>query len=249
MEEKNQNSQSTDCIVEYNHEEYKQQVFQTGSNLFYNDTLVYSVNNSNPKYTYETYYSINGIYNVLTNSSGSRVAYIPEEFVEYEKRLSSSIRNFTNGFNTSSVFASIKTNLGLKYFSSKTNTVKVCENDNLFLAPYDQRVMEYKVMKNIYPKLTLIMPYFHAKEVLEDTLSQINKFITTNNLDMNHINENLNSIRKCEFCVSSISLLEKFTLNPQKANINELVDKLSHYIQNINNFIEINTSKDVENYK
>lgn len=249
MKEINQNNNLVDSIAEFKHEEYKQQVSQTGSNLFYNDTLVYSVNNSNPNFVYENYYSINGIYNVLTNASGIRVAYIPKEYVEYEKKLSYSVKNFTNDFDTSSFLASIKTKLGIKYFSSKTNTVKVCENDNLFLAPYDQRVMEYKVMKNIYPKLTLIIPYFHAKEVLEDTLSQINKFITTNNLDMNHINENLNSIRKCEFCVSSISLLEKFTSNPQKANINELVDKLSHYIQNINNFIEINTSKDVENYK
>ena len=61
MKEINQNNNLVDSIAEFKHEEYKQQVSQTGSNLFYNDTLVYSVNNSNPNFVYENYYSINGV--------------------------------------------------------------------------------------------------------------------------------------------------------------------------------------------
>lgn len=247
MKEENETNYFVDAIAEYNYCEYKQYVFPTGSDLFYNNTPVYSVNNSHSNFLYETYYTLDGRYNVLTNSSGERVIYIPREYVEHEERLSSKIDKITKNCDNSSYLTSIKNNLALKYYSSKTHAIPICQNDKLFLDSSDKRVMEYKVMKNLYPKLVFIMPYFHAKNVLEDSLSQIYNFIATNNLDINHIMENLDSLRVCQFCSGSIALLENFIADPKKDNLNEIADKLSHSIQNINNIIELNGYKDFEN--
>ena len=249
MEEKKENNYFVDAIAEYNYREYKQFVFPTGSDLFYNNTPVYSVNNSYQNFLYETYYTLDGRYNVLTNSSGERVIYIPGKYVEYEEKLVSKIDKITKNLDNSSNLAYIKNNLALKYYSSKTHAVPICQNDTLFLDSSDKRVMEYKVMKNLYPKLVFIMPYFHAKNVLEDSLSQIYKFIATDNININHIMANLDSLKTCQFCSGSTALLENFISNPKKDNLNEIADKLSHSIQNISNIIELNGYKDFENTK
>lgn len=254
MEEKNRNKNNSnnyyvDALAEYDYDGYKQYVFSTGSDLFYNNNPVYSVSNSSSDFLYETYYTLDGRYNVLTNSSGVRVIYIPEKYVEHEERLTNKIEKYTTDINNSSPLACIKNNLALKCYALKTHAVPLLQNDEVFLDPSDKRVMEYNVMKNIYPKLVFIMPYFHAKNVLEDSLSQIYNFIATHNLDINHIVANIESIRTCQFCSSSIALLEEFIANPKKADLREITDKISHSIQNIDNIIELNGYKDFENTK
>lgn len=249
INENDENNYTVDAIAEYNYDEYKQYVFSTGSDLFYKNNLVYSVNNASPDFLYETYYTLDSRYNVLTNSSGIRVIYIPEKYVEYEKALINKLNKITNNLDNNSHLAPIKNNLASKYYLSKTHSIPICQNDEFFLDSSDKKIMEYKVMKNIYPKLVFIMPYLHAKKILQDSLSQLYNFISTHHLDINHIVANLESIKNCQFCYGTIAILKDFIADPKKANLREITDKISHSIQNIEKIIALNGYKDFENTK
>lgn len=240
---------TADVLAKYNYDGYTQYVFPSGCDLFYNNNLVYSVNNASAKFLYETYYTLDSRYNVITTPSNKGVTYIPEKYVEYEKKLINTINKFTNVTDTTSGLESIKNNISKKYYLSRTHAIIISQNNKLFLDSSDERVMIYNSMEKIYPKLVFIMPYFYAKNILQDSLSQIYNFIATRHIDISRIEENSKSIKTCKFCYGTITILEKFIANPQKADLHEITDKISQSIQNIEKILELNGYKDFENTK
>lgn len=223
---------------------YHQFSFLKNTNLFCGKNLIYT-NLETPQFSYTTYPTSYGFYEVFSESNSTKVLYTAKENFKKEKIIDIYTPQSLVCFDENRITKRYNY-IQSKFYLSRTTSKVLYANDKYI--NHDRETIEYKTMEKFYPKISFLIPYFDARNALDNILTIIHHSIATQKIDFTTLSANLEHLRTLEFCYSSVSLLDKFFQSPDSCDLQNLCESLSKSRYHINQIIQINDGKILESF-
>lgn len=231
-------------VISYTYDNYTKVVNPNdkSEDLYFKSVLIYSSEKVDDN-TFKTYYSPKGQYVDISNSTLNKreVTFTDMNDIDRETNNLLKFKKYAQLYEKKpTMYNFIKLHKAYNKYLENTTSITVLVGDTLILDPEDDIVKEFYKLENISNTLSFSLPYLVAKDQIENAIDEITSYLANGEMDMGVINSSIEGLQQCEFCESSLQLLQQVS-SGENLDYRYILDKLNSYAHNIGEIIKINT--------